>query len=44
MSRGIRIADIARMFPDVPKLELFARAPRPGWDVGGAEVMTSDCR
>jgi len=29
---------IARMFPTVPKAELFARAPRPGWDVWGNEA------
>lgn len=27
------------MYPDLPKLELFARgAPRPGWDAWGNEV------
>jgi N6-adenosine-specific RNA methylase IME4 len=31
-------AMIERMFPSVPKLEMFARAPRDGWDVWGAEV------
>ena len=29
---------IERMFPHVPKLEMFARAPRPGWDVWGNET------
>jgi N6-adenosine-specific RNA methylase IME4 len=32
---------IEQMFPDVPKLELFARTPRTGWDVWGAEVMAA---
>jgi N6-adenosine-specific RNA methylase IME4 len=30
---------IEQMFPSVPKLEMFARSHRPGWDVWGAEVM-----
>jgi len=29
---------IERMFPSLPKLELFARRPRDGWDVWGDEV------
>jgi N6-adenosine-specific RNA methylase IME4 len=29
---------IERMFPNLPKLELFARRKRPGWDVWGNEV------
>lgn len=29
---------IERMFPNVPKLEMFARRSRPGWDAWGAEV------
>jgi N6-adenosine-specific RNA methylase IME4 len=29
---------IERLFPNVPKLEMFARGPRPGWDVWGNEV------
>jgi N6-adenosine-specific RNA methylase IME4/ParB-like chromosome segregation protein Spo0J len=29
---------IERMFPDLPKLELFARQRRPGWDVWGNET------
>jgi N6-adenosine-specific RNA methylase IME4 len=32
---------IEQMFPDVLRLELFARVPRPGWDVWGAEVMAA---
>ena len=30
--------EIARLFPNVPKLEMFAREARPGWDVWGNEV------
>jgi len=34
-----RFADmIAAMFPNVPKLEMFARKRRDGWDVGGNQV------
>jgi N6-adenosine-specific RNA methylase IME4/ParB-like chromosome segregation protein Spo0J len=29
---------IERMFPNLPKLELFARQMRPGWDVWGNET------
>ena len=29
---------IASMFPDVPKLEMFARIGRPGWDAWGNEA------
>ena len=29
---------IERLYPDVPKLELFARHQQPGWDVWGSEV------
>jgi N6-adenosine-specific RNA methylase IME4/ParB-like chromosome segregation protein Spo0J len=29
---------IERMYPDLPKLELFARQKRPGWDVWGNET------
>jgi N6-adenosine-specific RNA methylase IME4 len=29
---------IARLYPNTPKLEMFAREPRPGWDVHGNEV------
>ena len=32
---------MGQMFPDVPRLELFARVQRPGWDVWGAEVMAA---
>jgi N6-adenosine-specific RNA methylase IME4 len=26
------------MYPNVPKIELFARSPRIGWDVWGNEA------
>jgi N6-adenosine-specific RNA methylase IME4 len=29
---------IANLFPNVPKLEMFARKTRPGWDVWGNEI------
>jgi N6-adenosine-specific RNA methylase IME4 len=29
---------IERLFPNVPKLEMFARKARPGWDAWGNEV------
>lgn len=31
-------ASIDRLYPDAPKLELFARSERPGWDAWGNEV------
>lgn len=31
---------IERMFPNTPKIELFARRARPGWAVWGAEAAT----
>jgi N6-adenosine-specific RNA methylase IME4 len=31
-------AAIDRMFPGLRRVELFARAPRPGWDAWGNEV------
>jgi N6-adenosine-specific RNA methylase IME4 len=31
-------AMIASLYPDVPRLEMFARAPRPGWTVWGNEA------
>ena len=31
-------AAIERMYPDLPKIELFARARRPGWDAWGNEL------
>jgi N6-adenosine-specific RNA methylase IME4 len=30
---------IERLYPNVPKLEMFARSARKGWDVWGAEVV-----
>jgi N6-adenosine-specific RNA methylase IME4 len=33
---------IERMFPNVPKLEMFARHPRLGWDVWGNECSQQD--
>jgi N6-adenosine-specific RNA methylase IME4 len=33
---------IARLFPNVPKLEMFARAVRPGWSVWGNEAPTAE--
>jgi N6-adenosine-specific RNA methylase IME4 len=30
--------DLARQYPDVAKLEMFARRPREGWDTHGNEV------
>jgi site-specific DNA-methyltransferase (adenine-specific) len=31
-------AKIERLYPDVPKIELFARRGRPGWDIWGNEL------
>lgn len=31
-------AMIEAMFPNVPRLEMFCRSPRPGWDTWGAEA------
>ena len=31
-------ATIERMYPDLPKIELFARRDRPGWDAWGNEA------
>lgn len=33
---------IEKMFPNVPKLEMFARTARPGWDVWGNEAPPPD--
>jgi N6-adenosine-specific RNA methylase IME4 len=30
---------IERLYPSTPKLEMFARGPRPGWDVWGNESI-----
>jgi N6-adenosine-specific RNA methylase IME4 len=32
---------ITRLFPTVPKLEMFARTSRAGWDVWGNEVPST---
>lgn len=34
--------DLERMFPDVPRVELFARAPADGWDVWGNQTDRFD--
>lgn len=33
---------IVTMFPNTPKLEMFARGPRDGWDVWGNEVLAGE--
>jgi N6-adenosine-specific RNA methylase IME4 len=33
---------IERMYPDLPKLEMFARKARPGWDVWGNQAPTEE--
>jgi N6-adenosine-specific RNA methylase IME4 len=33
---------IEQLFPNVPKLEMFARRPRPGWDDWGNEMLPID--
>jgi N6-adenosine-specific RNA methylase IME4 len=33
---------IAKMFPNLPKLEMFARKKRPGWTVWGNEINEED--
>lgn len=35
---------IETLYPNVPKLELFARRPRPGWDCWGNEVEITNIR
>ena len=32
---------IERLYPDEPKLEMFARRQRPGWDVWGNEIRST---
>jgi hypothetical protein len=32
---------IERMYPALPKIELFARARRPGWDAWGNQAATA---
>lgn len=34
--------EIERLFPNTPKLEMFARKARPGWDVHGNEVAEAN--
>ena len=34
--------EIGRLFPNVPKLEMFARKERPGWTVWGNEIPRAD--
>jgi N6-adenosine-specific RNA methylase IME4 len=36
------VAMIERLYPSTPKLEMFARQPRAGWDVWGNEVEGED--
>ncbi|WLR92925.1 MT-A70 family methyltransferase [Shinella zoogloeoides] len=33
---------IERLYPDMPRLELFCRAPRPGWHAWGYEAATPE--
>lgn len=33
---------IERLFPTIPKIEMFARSARPGWDLWGAEAPASE--
>ncbi len=33
---------IERLWPDLPKLELFCRSPRPGWDAWGYEAAGTE--
>ncbi|MBI3183316.1 MAG: hypothetical protein HYZ28_14355 [Myxococcales bacterium] len=33
---------IERLYPELPKLELFARAARPGWSAWGNEVPETE--
>ena len=33
---------IERLYPNTPKIEMFARAARAGWDVWGNEAPTSE--
>ena len=35
-------AEIEKMFPDLPKLELFCRKPRPGWSAWGYESAPAE--
>jgi N6-adenosine-specific RNA methylase IME4 len=33
---------IERMYPELPRIELFARQARPGWDAWGNEIGAAD--
>lgn len=35
---------LERLFPDLPKLEMFCRDPRPGWDAWGYEAAGRDAQ
>ena len=35
---------IERMYPELPKIELFARRARPGWAAWGNEAPPQDAR
>lgn len=41
---GLVYALLERMYPDARRLELFARAERPGWTAIGAEIDGRDIR
>ncbi len=34
---------IEKLYPDIPKLELFSRSPRSGWDAWGYEAGGASC-
>lgn len=34
---------IERLYPDIPKLEMFCREPRAGWDAWGYEARGASC-
>ncbi|WP_376709102.1 MT-A70 family methyltransferase [Pseudochrobactrum lubricantis] len=34
---------IEKLYPEIPKLELFCRQPRPGWDAWGYEAGGASC-
>ena len=34
--------EIARLYPNLVKLEMFARKPRPGWRTWGSEVEVTE--
>jgi N6-adenosine-specific RNA methylase IME4 len=35
---GVLYETIERMYPELPKIELFARTQRPGWSTWGNEI------